>query len=75
MLSLQIYAGVADNYPEKKGLANRVVMDIVQMYEGKITFYTLTIFTPALPYLSTYSRRKFIAQALCVLIVRDFRKV
>ena len=74
VLSLQIYSGAADNR-EKKGLANRVVMDLVQMYEGKNHFLYVDNFTPALPYLSTCSRRKFIVQAPCVLIVRDFRKV
>ena len=49
VLSLQIYTGAADN-PEKKGLANRVVMDLVQMYEGKNHFlYVHNFYTsPAL---------------------------
>ena len=49
VLSLQIYTGAADN-PEKKGLANRVVMDLVQMYEGKNHFLYVDNFytSPAL---------------------------
>ena len=73
VLSLQIYTGVADN-PEKKGLANRAVMDLVQMYEGKNHFLYVDNFYTS-PALSTYSKRKFIAQALYVLIVTEFRKL
>lgn len=49
VLSLHFYTGAADN-PEKKGLANKVVMDLVQMYEGKNHFlYVHNFYTsPAL---------------------------